>query len=335
MNYFKIQLFLILSLLITSCRQTQNSLYPPTNDKFVDDSMNKLTQSGKTLPSTYEVTDYFDNLMKGPTTNGICSQDNVYEYTPSESAESGPEPELAASEEELLNNYKKLGGNPKAFYHAMCFFNKYQNTTFSSGSGAKKITNKCKIIINDYTKPSYEKRLFILNRCTGEVKAMQSSHGQGGKRGVALSTKAKLAETSNRVDTSASPSGFFILGDWHRSPSGKSWSPGIKMHGLEKGVNDLTYARGIVLHKTNYSNGKGSYCNGGLASSDDNDPNLKLKGQSCGRTHGCIGVPLSNWSMMTREVKGTGQGGPLTYNFAPDREAKMPNDWCGGDNLWK
>jgi hypothetical protein len=96
-------------------------------------------------------------------------------------------------------------------------------------------------MINDYSKASSQKRLFILNKCTGEVKAMQSAHGRGGSNGVAASGGSKLNGISNTPDTNASPSGFFVLGDWHTTE--KRWGPGIKMHGLER-VPTIMHGRG-------------------------------------------------------------------------------------------
>lgn len=231
-------------------------------------------------------------------------------------------------EAEMFENYKKMGGDPKAFAHVMCFFKKHQQSQFNAGHGGKvQIKEKCKIMINDYNKTSDHKRLFIMNRCTGKVTAMQSSHGRGGGNGVGANTGHKLNHLSNKYDTNASPSGFFIMGGWHHTS--KAWKPGIKMHGLQKGINDNSYGRGVVFHRSKTSSAV--YCGGGVATSDQSSP--VLKGSNCGRTHGCIGIPLAGWDIAIRDILGERNGGPLLYTYSK-HEAAKPTSYCG-DNLWQ
>ena len=126
-----------------------------------------------------------DNIVK------IIS--NLENRVPDDSA--NPEyRKLNLSERLLFNNYRKLRGDPKAFYHALCFYKKHINTSFKQNSRRNKINidkNNCNILINDYNKPSNRKRLFSLNRCTGEVLVMPSSHGKGGGKGVGENSKEK------------------------------------------------------------------------------------------------------------------------------------------------
>ena len=234
-----------------------------------------------------------------------------------------------AIEDEMFRNYKKLGGDPKAFKHVMCFFKKHhQESSFKAAHGKRiKIEEKCKIMINDYTKGSNHKRLFIMNRCTGKVMAMQSSHGIGGAAGSSRNSRRTARHISNRPNTYLSPSGFFIMGGWHHTT--KKWKPGIKMHGIQKGINDRSYSRGIVFHRA--MNGRGGYCQGGLATSDQSNP--KLIGYDCGRTHGCLGIAPSNWQVAIDNIKGERTGGPLLYTYS-HIEAAKPSDYCG-DNLWQ
>ncbi len=248
--------------------------------------------------------------------------------TPSETDESEVV-DMSDVESKLFKNYKKLGGDPKAFAHVMCFFKKHQASLFKGGHGRKlKIKEKCKIIINDYTKTSNKKRLFILNRCTGKVQAMQSSHGKGGGAGSGTNSTSTASYISNKPNTNLSPSGFFIMGGWHRTS--KPWNPGIKMHGLQKGINDNSYRRGIVFHRS--QNSRTAYCGGGIASSDDSNP--QLSGGNCGRTHGCIGIPPTNWQVAKDDILGERDGGALLYTYSKNEAAKS-SSYCGGDNLWK
>ncbi|TNE96677.1 MAG: hypothetical protein EP326_12910 [Deltaproteobacteria bacterium] len=248
---------------------------------------------------------------------------------PSDTADELPETGLSSVEEKLFKNYKKLGGDSKAFSHVMCFFKKHQSSSFKGGHGRKlKIKEKCKIIINDYTKSSSQKRLFILNRCTGKVSAMQSSHGVGGGSGSGTNSLANASYISNKPNTNLSPSGFFIMGGWHHT--NKLWNPGIKMHGLQKGINDNSYRRGIVFHRA--MNSRSGYCGGGLATSDQSSP--KLSGGVCGRTHGCIGIPPTNWQVAKDDILGERDGGALLYTYSKNEAAKSAS-YCGGSNLWQ
>ncbi|MCO4793401.1 MAG: murein L,D-transpeptidase catalytic domain family protein [Bacteriovoracaceae bacterium] len=236
---------------------------------------------------------------------------------------------LAEAEQKMFENYKKMGGDPKAFAHVMCFYKKHKESKFKGGHGrGLGIKDKCNIIINDYNKSSKYKRLFVMNRCTGKVQAMQSSHGVGGGAGAGKNSHSTARHISNKGNTNLSPSGFFIMGGWHRTS--KPWAPGIKMHGLQKGINDNSYRRGVVFHRS--KNKRGAYCGGGIASSDESSP--RLSGSNCGRTHGCIGIPPSNWGVATDKIKGERSGGPLLYTYS-HIEAAKPASYCGGSNLWQ
>jgi hypothetical protein len=89
--------------------------------------MNKLTNNGRTAPSEGDVRKLLDDTLDGPVDDYCpeCDHDN----TPDKPVK------IAADEKELFNNYKRLGGNPKAFKHAMCFFNKHQKSSFKTGGG--------------------------------------------------------------------------------------------------------------------------------------------------------------------------------------------------------
>ena len=124
----------------------------------------------------------------------------------------------------MFENYLKLGGNPKAFFHATCFLDRFNGHKFEMGSGKRKFVHLqgpqengsgCNFLINDYTKPSSKKRLFSINQCTGEVVVMPSAHGGG--VGDERNSRDLPKHFSNSRGSNLSPTGFFILGKEHRS----------------------------------------------------------------------------------------------------------------------
>ena len=252
---------------------------------------------------------------------------------------------LNKTEKKLFNNFVKLKGNPKAFFHALCFYKKHKEKMFEQNGGDLKIDPKnCHILINDYTKSSTQKRFYSLNICPpekggGEVLVMPSSHGGG--KGNKTNDKGIARHFSDKPGTNLSPTGFLIIGQQYRGKA--PWKPGIKLHGLqnaEEGVdknrfmgNRNTYARGVVLHKS--KNFKRDYCEGSISSSREQRP--ILNGEKCGRTHGCLGVPSTSWDFIDKHLKGKEEKnglvtGPLLYTFGP-KQANKPMNYCGGNNI--
>ena len=248
---------------------------------------------------------------------------------------------LNATEKKMFQNFLKLGGDPKSFFHANCFLKKYKDRKFamsgSSGQLSLKSPGKegegCNFLINDYTKPSTTKRLFTLNRCTSEVTVMASAHGKG--KGKQTNNKTDGTYFSNTPDSNASPTGFFIVGRLY--DNSKTWSPGIKLHGLQKPNkaenfegNDNTYRRGVVLHR----NGG---CDGRIANSSEVNP--PLEDNPCSNTIGCLGVPWNNWENILKTVVGervsgsSDEVGSLLYTYGPFQKEQDLN-YCGGDEQW-
>lgn len=260
------------------------------------------------------------NRFLRPPRNDYCHECSEHK----DSEKPGPQ-RIAASDLDLFKNFKKLGGDTIAFQQAMCFLKKHEDTKFKSyGEGYKKgikIENQRFVTIQDLNKSSNEKRLFILDRETGKVEAYHSGHGIGrsperNDRGVAK----YFGNTNNSLKT---PTGFFVTGNRYNST--KSWRVGMRLHGLQQGINHNSMKRGIVFHGS-------SYTPQGAASSDDEPP--VLNGVASGRSHGCTTVhPSYATSLMSklesgREGRHPYKGGALYYNFGPDEKSKG-TDYCG------
>lgn len=172
---------------------------------------------------------------------------------------------------ELENRFKNQQLNTKALGHIQCFFDKYEKTVFQkkqsygenvnrcSGSSEITLDKKRVFALIDYTAPSNDKRMFLVDRQTGEISKMAVAHGRynASMINTRLShnkNSVKWAKYySNELGSNAPSSGFFVSGVEYEGKFGRS----MVLHGLEEGVNDNACQRAVVIHKhlmvTNYS----------------------------------------------------------------------------------
>ncbi|MFR9165461.1 MAG: murein L,D-transpeptidase catalytic domain family protein [Dysgonomonas sp.] len=111
-------------------------------------------------------------------------------------------------------------------------------------SGYEKINvrNKDIITVIDFTKPSTEKRLFVLD--LKHKKLLYSSlvaHGKNSGENYATSF-------SNTNESHQSSLGFYVTENTYIGKNGYS----LILDGLEKGINDNAKARAIVMHGADY-----------------------------------------------------------------------------------
>lgn len=98
------------------------------------------------------------------------------------------------------------------------------------------------LAVIDYSKPSRERRLWVVNMHNGEV--ITYAHVAHGK-----ASGMDIPRTfSNRMHSNASSIGVFVTGARYWGDRGLS----LKLHGLETGVNDRAIDRGVVLHGSRY-----------------------------------------------------------------------------------
>lgn len=129
-----------------------------------------------------------------------------------------------------------------------------------------KLVNSSVLAIADFSQPSSQKRLYILD--LKNYKLLYQSlvaHGRNSGKEMAVSF-------SNRMSSNMSSPGFYITGDTYNGNHGLS----LKLNGVEKGINDNAYQRAIVVHGANY-------VNEGLAS----------KQGYIGRSLGCPAIPMN------------------------------------------
>jgi hypothetical protein len=106
----------------------------------------------------------------------------------------------------------------------------------------RKLLNDSIISIIDFSEPSNKKRLFIIDLKNYRVLFNTLvAHGRNTGREWATSF-------SNQNSSYKSSPGFYITRETYEGKNGFS----LKLEGLENGINDNAYERGIVIHGASY-----------------------------------------------------------------------------------
>lgn len=164
----------------------------------------------------------------------------------------------------IESNFKKENLNSKALSHVKCFFEKHENTIFQktlsnspgtgnrcSGDSQITIDKKRVFALIDYTAPSNDRRMFLVDRQTGAISKMAVAHGkfEAGMFNTHLSENKNSVKHaryfSNDPGSNAPSSGFYVAGGEYEGKFGRS----LVLHGLEDGINDNACARTVVIHK--------------------------------------------------------------------------------------
>ena len=138
------------------------------------------------------------------------------------------------------------------------------------------LMNSSIITIIDYSKPSTEERLFVID--LENKKILHSSlvaHGKNSGRNIAN-------RFSNKSGSLMSSLGFFLTSETYYGKHGYS----LRLIGLESQYNDKAIDRAIVIHKARY------------VSEDFIDKYGRL-----GRSWGCPALPVKNASDIINEIK--------------------------------
>lgn len=139
-----------------------------------------------------------------------------------------------------------------------------------------RINNTSVLSIIDFTLPSNKKRLFIIDLDNYQVLFnTYTAHGRNTGREWATSF-------SNQHSSYKSSPGFFITRETYRGKHGLS----LKLEGLEKGVNNNAFERGIVIHGAAYVSESVAKAQGFV-----------------GRSEGCPAVPENLSSPIINTIK--------------------------------
>lgn len=143
--------------------------------------------------------------------------------------------------------------------------------------------------IADFSKPSTEKRLYVIDLENYQVLFnTYVSHGRN-------SGKVLAEKFSNRLSSYQSSLGFFRTAETYRGVHGYS----LKLDGLEKGINDNARNRAIVVHGADYVN-----------------PKLIRKQGYIGRSQGCPAVSTREARQIIDNIK----DGSLFFIYNPSEE---------------
>ncbi|MHA4845262.1 murein L,D-transpeptidase catalytic domain family protein [Flavitalea antarctica] len=153
--------------------------------------------------------------------------------------------------------------------------------------------------IVDFTLPSSKKRLFIIDLVTGKLLFNTFvSHGRN-------SGLEKATRFSNDLNSFQSSLGFFITGKTYKGEHGFS----LRLEGLEKGINDNAYNRGIVIHAANYVNEKLARHRGYI-----------------GRSLGCPAVPVQLHRPIIQKIK----DGSCLFLYGSDSNYALKSSMLNG-----
>jgi hypothetical protein len=130
--------------------------------------------------------------------------------------------------------------------------------------------------IIDFSLPSYKKRLFVLDIENGKL-LFNTLVAHGRNSGQIIPTRF-----SNRFRSLESSLGFYLTGATYTG--GKGYS--LRLLGIEKGINDNAYNRGIVVHAASYVNEEISRTGGRL-----------------GRSEGCPAIPSDIHRSLIETIK--------------------------------
>lgn len=159
--------------------------------------------------------------------------------------------------------------------------------------GYRQIKDRKKEILTliDFTKPSNEERLLVLDMVEGKL-LFHSLVAHGRNSGDLYAT-----HFSNRPESHQSSLGLYLTEGTYIGKNGYS----LRLNGLEKGINDNALARAIVIHGAAYA-----------------DPSVCRGGRRLGRSWGCPALPPA----LNRPIIDTIKGGSVLYIYGENSDQR-------------
>jgi hypothetical protein len=160
-------------------------------------------------------------------------------------------------------------------------------TGFLSLVLAGEIQNPGVLSIIDFSKPSTQRRLFVLDMNNGAL-LFNTLVAHGRNSGKLLATRF-----SNRPNSFMSSLGFYLTGDPFIGQHGYS----LRLEGKEKGWNDNAFHRSIIIHPADYVS----------------EEHIRQWGY-LGRSEGCPAIPEG----LDRDIIDSIRGGSCLFIYSPD-----------------
>ena len=155
------------------------------------------------------------------------------------------------------------------------------------------------LTVIDYSRPSSQERLWVLDLKTGELLYEELvAHGQG--TGAERATKF-----SNNDESHQTSLGLFVTDTTYVGKNGYS----LRLDGLDRGYNDRARDRAIVMHGAPYVSESFVKANGRL-----------------GRSWGCPAVS----DVVARQLIDRVKGGSLVFAYYPDTQWLKTSKYLGG-----
>ena len=181
--------------------------------------------------------------------------------------------------------------NSRMLYHEMALEGTIDYTVFEraiAGYNRMGSFDKNILTVIDFTKPSTEKRLFVIDLKLKKVLFI-SYVAHGRNRGEKYATSF-----SNQEGSFKSSLGFYQTENTYYGKNGYS----LVLNGLERGINDKAKERAIVVHGAAYA-----------------DPSTIRSCGRLGRSLGCPALPLA----VSKKIIDTIKGGTLLYIHGDDK----------------
>jgi hypothetical protein len=191
----------------------------------------------------------------------------------------------------------------RQLYTQMKLENKINYDVFHKAyEGYKKINHKKELLtVVDFTKPSTQERLFVLDMKQRKILfSTHVSHGRNSGGNYATSF-------SNKNGSYQSSLGFYLTEGTYNGKNGYS----LILNGLEKGFNDKARERAIVIHGAAYANPSSAKANGRL-----------------GRSLGCPALPQS----VSKEIINVIKGGSVLFIYANDKNYLSKSIYINNNN---
>ena len=165
-----------------------------------------------------------------------------------------------------------------------------------------KLSSKKILTIIDFRKSANEKRMWIIDLEYKKV-LFHSLTAHGRNTGDLFAKNF-----SNTPNSNQSSLGFYVTGQTYIGKHGVS----LKLHGVEKGINDMAEARAIVMHGADYVS----------------ESYIERYGR-LGRSFGCPAVPMG----LHKEIIPLLAGGTCLFIFYPDAQYLAKSKFNNQDHI--
>ena len=197
--------------------------------------------------------------------------------------------------------------NSRMLYHEMALEGTIDYTVFEraiAGYNRMGSFDKNILTVIDFTKPSTEKRLFVIDLKLKKVLFISYvAHGRNSGEKYATSF-------SNQEGSFKSSLGFYQTENTYYGKNGYS----LVLDGLERGINDKAKERAIVMHGATYA-----------------DPSTIRSCGRLGRSLGCPALPLA----VSKKIIDTIKGGTLLYIHGDDKTYASRSTFIKQDEIRK